>query len=83
MRAALATVVLGLSGLVTACQAVPDPAPNNALDQQLDELLTWFPGVYDNGQQVTGERLGDLAQDLRHNGAAARSCQGSMIVAEG
>lgn len=65
MRGALA-IVIGLGFGVPACQSIPSQPPATDLKADLDEMLTWFPGVYDNYQQIEDERLSDLKTSLRH-----------------
>ena len=60
------TVVPVAALLLAACQTGTDPAASASLDGDLNELLSWFPGVYDNTLQVSGERSGDLPSELRH-----------------
>ena len=61
----------GLTGFVFAlaiggCQST-DPIGDIAeLERDLEEMLSWFPGVYDNYEQIEAERLGDLPDALRH-----------------
>ena len=61
----------GLTGLVFAlavsgCQST-DTIENEAnLEGDLAEMLSWFPGIYDNYEQIEAERLGDLPEALRH-----------------
>lgn len=38
----------------------------NKLQQDLDTLLKWFPGEYDNHRQVYKEAVGKLASEKRH-----------------
>ncbi len=38
----------------------------SAIQQDLDTLLTWFPGAYDNHQQVYTEFVNDLPAEKRH-----------------
>lgn len=52
--------------LLAACQTDTDPTESASLESDLNELLSWFPGVYDNTQQVSEERSGDLPSELRH-----------------
>ena len=65
MRSA-ALGAIGLSLALSACQTVPAPPTGPSLDQHLDEMLTWFPGVYDNFEQIESERAADLDTGLRH-----------------
>lgn len=51
---------------LAACHTQSAPSPDTQLSQELDELLTWFPGVYDNTEQVSEERSDNLASALRH-----------------
>lgn len=39
---------------------------NDVLDRDLELLMQWFPGEYDNQEQVYFEEELELAQDLRH-----------------
>lgn len=64
-KLSLATVPVAAL-LLTACQTGTDPTASASLDSDLNELLSWFPGVYDNTQQVSDERSGNLTSDLRH-----------------
>ena len=57
---------IGLSLVLSACQTMPTASTGPALDQHLDEMLTWFPGVYDNFEQIESERESDLEANLRH-----------------
>jgi len=50
--------------LLAAC-ATSQAAPAG-LEAQLDELLAWFPGTYENHQQVYGEAIADLPASERH-----------------
>ena len=52
--------------LLAACQTGTAPTASASLDSDLNELLSWFPGVYDNTQQVSEERSGVLPSELRH-----------------
>ncbi|MEL6415106.1 MAG: CpcT/CpeT family chromophore lyase [Pseudomonadota bacterium] len=36
------------------------------LERDLAEMLSWFPGVYDNYEQIEAERLDDFPEALRH-----------------
>jgi len=38
----------------------------NTLQQDLDTLLSWFPGEYDNHQQVYKEAVDKLPLEKRH-----------------
>lgn len=51
---------------LTACQTATAPTATASLDGDLNTLLSWFPGVYDNRQQVSQERSSDLPSELRH-----------------
>ena len=63
MRGSLAAA-LGLGLVAGACQSI-EPTPDvSALEQDLDEMLSWFPGVYDNFEQIEAERTADLAEAL-------------------
>lgn len=65
MRAAF--VSLGAAICVTsACQSGTLQPSGSALDNDLETMLDWFPGVYDNTQQVSAERQAALAPELRH-----------------
>lgn len=39
---------------------------HSTLEQELQELLKWFPGEYDNHQQVYQEAVQKIAQEKRH-----------------
>lgn len=65
MRRAFAFAV-GLSLSLTACQTVSQQVPAANLTTDLDEMLAWFPGVYDNFEQIESERQADLDASLRH-----------------
>lgn len=52
--------ILALSACATSYAA---PA---SLETQLDELLTWFPGTYENHQQVYRQAIADLPASERH-----------------
>lgn len=52
--------------LLAACQTATTPPAPASLDGELNELLSWFPGVYDNTMQVREERANDLSPTLRH-----------------
>jgi hypothetical protein len=59
-------IALGLIFGLSACQAVPKVPPAESLVADLDEMLTWFPGVYDNFEQIETERQAELDSSLRH-----------------
>ncbi|MEM7327650.1 MAG: CpcT/CpeT family chromophore lyase [Pseudomonadota bacterium] len=63
---ALTGIALGLSLVLGACQTSPEAPADTFLAQDLDEMLSWFPGVYDNYQQIDSERAADLNPALRH-----------------
>lgn len=63
---ALLCIAFGLTIGVSGCQSVPAPHDDTALVQDIDEMLTWFPGVYDNFEQIETERESDLDLELRH-----------------
>ncbi len=65
MRRSIAPIVAAL-GLAFACQAASPSGPASSLDSDLDTLLDWFPGVYDNTKQVSSERENDVPAELRH-----------------
>ncbi len=52
--------------ILAACQTGTAPTASASLDADLNELLSWFPGVYDNRLQVSEERSRDLPSELRH-----------------
>lgn len=61
----------GLTGLVFAlavsgCQSTDQVDDTVDLDRNLNEMLSWFPGVYDNFEQIEAERLSDVPEELRH-----------------
>ena len=61
----------GLTGLVCAlavsgCQSTDQVDDTVDLDRDLNEMLSWFPGVYDNFEQIEAERLSDVPEALRH-----------------
>ncbi len=45
---------------------VSEPSATVQLQQDLDTLLKWFPGEYDNHQQVYKEAIDKLPQEKRH-----------------
>lgn len=49
-----------------ACQTAPPSSDHEKLQSELDELLSWFPGVYDNQAQVTEQRRSAVSMELRH-----------------
>jgi CpeT/CpcT family protein DUF1001 len=53
-------VILALSACATS-HAAP-----SSLETQLDELLSWFPGTYENHQQVYRQSIADLPASERH-----------------
>lgn len=62
---------LGLTGLgvalaIAGCQSTDPVADIAELERDLEEMLSWFPGVYDNYEQIEAERLGDFPEALRH-----------------
>lgn len=59
-------IALGLSFSLSACQTAPHAPPTESLVADLDEMLTWFPGVYDNFEQIEAERQAGLDSNLRH-----------------
>lgn len=68
MRVGAATA-FGLSLLVSGCQTLEASDPSVSADQierDIDEMLAWFPGIYDNFEQIEAERAGNIAEGLRH-----------------
>ncbi len=63
---ALIGAALSLGFGLSACQSVPVSVPDRSLAEDLDEMLAWFPGVYDNFEQIETERESDLDPALRH-----------------
>ncbi|MEO1187974.1 MAG: CpcT/CpeT family chromophore lyase, partial [Pseudomonadota bacterium] len=63
---ALIGAALSLGFGLSACQSVPASTPDRSLAEDLDEMLAWFPGVYDNFEQIETERESDFAPALRH-----------------
>nr|WP_070960607.1 chromophore lyase CpcT/CpeT [Hyphomonas sp. Mor2] len=53
------------SALALAACAISHAEPSD-LEAQLDELLTWFPGTYENHQQVYAQAIADLPASERH-----------------
>lgn len=51
---------------LSACQGTPIVGQSAQIEQDLDTLLSWFPGVYDNFEQVESERRGETSDALRH-----------------
>ena len=49
---------------LSACATVQSETP--VLETQLDELLSWFPGTYENHQQVYRQAIDDLPAAQRH-----------------
>lgn len=60
------SAVIGLSLGLVGCQTTPQQDPIPSLSQDLNRMLSWFPGVYDNAGQVDAEREANLAQPHRH-----------------
>ena len=61
---ALKSFVLALA--IAGCQST-DPVNQAAdLEGDLDEMLSWFPGVYDNYDQIEAERTSNTPEALRH-----------------
>ncbi|GAB5455219.1 MAG: hypothetical protein Hens2KO_14480 [Henriciella sp.] len=62
---------LGLAGIgialaLSGCQ-LTEPGNDIAdLQSNLDEMLSWFPGVYDNYEQIESERSSNTPEALRH-----------------
>ena len=63
-RWALSSLVLALP--LAGCQSMDSSGEVAYLDEDLAEMLVWFPGVYDNYEQIEAERLADLPAALRH-----------------
>jgi|GEM_PF-2294570 len=66
LRSAALGLGLSLGLMLAACESTPQDRTAETLNQSLDEMLSWFPGVYDNYQQIDAERAADLAPALRH-----------------
>ena len=49
-----------------ACQSTNPVSQPSELKRDLDAMLAWFPGVYDNFEQIEAERESDLPEALRH-----------------
>ena len=64
LRSALTSLVLALP--LAGCQSTESGGEVADLEQDLAEMLVWFPGVYDNYEQIEAERLADLPAALRH-----------------
>lgn len=62
----LAIAAVGLGLALSACQTAHSPSADAALSQDLEEMLAWFPGVYDNIEQIESERQAMLESELRH-----------------
>ncbi|MEL7269737.1 MAG: chromophore lyase CpcT/CpeT [Bacteroidota bacterium] len=65
----LVTLLLGafwVSGISLWAQQTNSNILEYSLAQDLDTLLTWFPGEYDNHQQVYRESVSDLPKEKRH-----------------
>ncbi len=58
--------------VILACFLAPQsgfsqgPGPDQVLLRDLDRLMEWFPGEYDNQEQVYFEKELDVPEDLRH-----------------
>ncbi len=61
-----AAVILGLGLALGACQTPTVPNQSAEIEQELEEMLAWFPGVYDNFEQIEAERESNLSSGLRH-----------------
>lgn len=59
-------IPLALSLCLNACVSVERPSDVSALERDLDEMLAWFPGVYDNFEQIESERETGLDDAVRH-----------------
>ena len=53
-----------VAALIVPAQSVADK--HAVLDRDMRTLLEWFPGVYDNQEQVYFEEQQGVAEDLRH-----------------
>lgn len=62
----LTPLVVALTLSIGGCISTALPDSSSDLTQDLDELLAWFPGVYDNHAQIEAERVDDIDTNLRH-----------------
>ena len=60
------TAALGIGLALGACETTDAPNPSTQIERDLDEMLAWFPGVYDNFEQIEAEHETDLETELRH-----------------
>jgi hypothetical protein len=52
--------------LLTTSRSLSQDATNTSLEDDLNELLEWFPGEYDNHQQVYKEAVSKTPKDRKH-----------------
>ena len=55
--------MLLLFGIIASAQT---SLGGDSLTKNLDELMSWFPGEYDNHQQVYREAIDNMPNDMRH-----------------
>ncbi len=51
---------------ITSAQTADSKVTSNSLEEDLVQLLQWFPGEYDNHEQVYKEAEADLPKEKRH-----------------
>lgn len=57
---------IAAAGAFALSACATSQAQPTSLEAQLDELLAWFPGTYENHQQVSAQAIADLPAEARH-----------------
>jgi hypothetical protein len=59
-------VLVGIAGLLAACGAAPVGSGGNQLDRDLALMMEWFPGEYDNHEQVWQQGVDGIDKKDQH-----------------
>lgn len=65
MKLLLSVVVSSVALLAPSMVSSQESSPSATLEAELEELLEWFPGVYDNHRQVYRQAVEKVPEELR------------------
>ncbi len=65
MKLLLSVILAPVALLTPVIASAKESSPSATLEEDLEELLEWFPGVYDNHRQVYRQAVEKVPEELR------------------